>query len=383
MAQRLGDAPLTTADGMPVRISTPGRPGGRAGPDFRDAVVQFGDEPPLTGDVELHRDARDFVRHGHAADPAYDRVVLHVAFTANDGEITTLASGGHARVLTVPAGEGGSSLPLREPCTAATGRLGATGVRVVLREGGVWRLRRKTDALQSVIERDGAGQALYAALAVALGQTANASAFALLAEHVPLATVAAGTTGFTEHEVAGAIERRLLHAAGLDGALLTPAPALPWVIGGQRPAAHPARRIAALARIVARLSRPDLATGAWGAATGAATPRALIALLTVAAIEGPALCGRARAVELAVNALIPWAAARATLGGDEDVAGTIMALAGDLPVAERYGSVAHLERNLRDSRGRTLISSALLQQGSLALLREWCRRGGCGRCPLS
>jgi hypothetical protein len=424
-AQQFPSGALVTRDGRRVHVAYPGRLTGGAGPDFRDAVIQVGDAPPRVGDVELHRHTRDFTRHGHAADPAYDGVVLHVALAA-DTDATTLASGRSVPVVVAPLPASGAG-PLREPCATAPSRLTAAGVRAVLAEAGRWRLRAKAGALAAAIARDGPDQALYAALATALGQTANARAFALLAARLPLAELL--PAGPSDDQALTRIARRLLHAAGLDGALLAPAPALPLVTRGLRPAAHPARRILALAHLVTRLSRmsdgatPPVALAHRGqgshaqrephpapaAGRGAATcppahvpvdalargadiavaralageVKGLPALLTVTAPDGgPALCGRARAVELAVNALLPWAAARADLAGGADRAAAILALAGGLPAA-RYGATAHLWRNLVDPRGRALITSALLQQGALAMLREWCARGGCGRCPLS
>ncbi|MFN8558744.1 MAG: hypothetical protein U0531_15855 [Dehalococcoidia bacterium] len=127
----------------------------------------------------------------------------------------------------------------------------------------------------------------------------------------------------------GAHRRRLLRAAGLDGALLAPAPAIPWVIAGLRPAAHPVRRIAALARLVARHGGADLDTGIRRALADAhaAGPRALVTALLVRGEDDAALCGRARAVEVAVNALLPWAAAEAAGRGEHDNAERILAVA--------------------------------------------------------
>jgi hypothetical protein len=385
-SQRFAAGALVTREGTPVEVLYPGRPGGRSGPDFRDAVLRLGNGAPLLGDVELHRDPRDFTRHGHGSDPAYDGVVLHVVFQTDDAAPTTLASGRTVPMLMLPSvAADGWSIPVREPCTAAVRRLGNDRTVTVLKDAGLWRLRGKAEHLAEAIRRDGEGQALYAALAVALGQTANVPAFELLAREVRLDTLVQDVAGMPESEATVALTRRLLHAAGLDGALLTPGPALPWVLHGLRPAAAPHRRIAALACIVVRLSRPEIVRGAAAAIDDAlmGDPRALVRLLTVEAPRGPALCGRARAVELAVNALLPWAAARAAMHGQDDAAEAILALAGRLPPAEPYGSIKHLHRNLCDARGRSLLTSALVQQGALAMLGEWCRRGGCGRCPLS
>ncbi len=56
----------------------PGRRWGGPGPDFRGAVLALPDGTLLRGDVEIHRRARDWTEHGHAQDPAYANVVLHV-----------------------------------------------------------------------------------------------------------------------------------------------------------------------------------------------------------------------------------------------------------------------------------------------------------------
>ena len=51
--QRLLRDQLRTLDGKPVRVLHPGFWNHEAGPDFRNAVVQIGDAPAKTGDVEI------------------------------------------------------------------------------------------------------------------------------------------------------------------------------------------------------------------------------------------------------------------------------------------------------------------------------------------
>ncbi|MFI5356844.1 MAG: DUF2851 family protein [Opitutales bacterium] len=69
---------LCAADGRRVRVRHPGSWNRLAGPDFKDARLQLGDAAECVGDVELHLHAEDWAAHGHAADPAYRRVKLHV-----------------------------------------------------------------------------------------------------------------------------------------------------------------------------------------------------------------------------------------------------------------------------------------------------------------
>ena len=83
-----------TRGGKRLRVRSPGSWNRGAGPDFREAVVELDGEPRV-GDVEVHLYREDWWRHGHDADPAYDRVLLHVVLFAGGMErpIRT-ASGG-------------------------------------------------------------------------------------------------------------------------------------------------------------------------------------------------------------------------------------------------------------------------------------------------
>jgi hypothetical protein len=66
-----------TADGGVVKIAHPGRWNHLGGPDFAGAKIWIDGEERV-GDVELHLHAKDWEAHGHASDPAYDNVMLHV-----------------------------------------------------------------------------------------------------------------------------------------------------------------------------------------------------------------------------------------------------------------------------------------------------------------
>src|SRR5262249_53966668 len=75
---------FTTTTGGPVRIVQFGVWNREAGPDFAEAAVAFGDGGPKRGGMEFDPDARDWERHGHATNPNYESVVLHV-FTRTGG----------------------------------------------------------------------------------------------------------------------------------------------------------------------------------------------------------------------------------------------------------------------------------------------------------
>lgn len=68
---------LLLSDKKPVKILSAGTWNTEAGPDFKDAKIKFGNKI-IKGDVELHFKASDWNRHGHAENPAYSNVILHV-----------------------------------------------------------------------------------------------------------------------------------------------------------------------------------------------------------------------------------------------------------------------------------------------------------------
>ena len=69
---------------------------------MREASFALPDGTVLAGDVEVHLRASDFVGHGHREDPAFGRVVLHLAWMDDRGEA---AGGGQADKCT-PTGPG-------------------------------------------------------------------------------------------------------------------------------------------------------------------------------------------------------------------------------------------------------------------------------------
>ncbi|MCC6386016.1 MAG: DUF2851 family protein [Dehalococcoidia bacterium] len=87
--------PLRLEDGRALRVIFPGVPGGAAGPDYTGAVLDAGGDI-LRGDVELHLRASGWAAHGHAADRAYARVVLHAVAHNDTGALVTHHASGRA-----------------------------------------------------------------------------------------------------------------------------------------------------------------------------------------------------------------------------------------------------------------------------------------------
>ena len=70
---------LTTSEGLPLAVLSPGTHNFLSGPDFFNGRVVIGDQE-WAGNVEIHIKSSDWYAHGHEKDPAYDNVVLHVVW---------------------------------------------------------------------------------------------------------------------------------------------------------------------------------------------------------------------------------------------------------------------------------------------------------------
>ena len=378
--QRFPASALVTRQGVALRVLHPGRRGRGAGPDFRDALVAAPSGALLRGDVELHARATAFQAHGHQRDARYNGLVLHLVFEDDLGEDTLLASGRRVPVIALASWMGRRAQELgawlsgpsrwREPCHDALVRLGPEEVLRTLEELGDRRFRQREAALDEAIEAWGPGEALYRALLEGLGYGGDRQRLAPVAEGLPWRELSARLGRVPAPERAVLAEAALLWAAGGADALSAGLPA------SVRPANRPERRLAGLARLLAR-HRPVL--------DGRIVPGELLkgrAARLTAGWSVPALIGRSRAIELLTNAVLPWAAALAERRGEQEEAARARAYFAFLPRPDRYGALAFLEAHLR-SAGRPLPLDARRQQGLLALYKTECTQGGCGRCPLS
>ncbi len=411
-----------------MRVLHPGRRGRGAGPDFRDALIATPSGGLLSGDVELHVRASDFHAHGHDRDRRYDGVVLHFVFDAGVAEDTLLANGCRVPVVALApwlrrrreelAGWLAHPSLWREPCHDAIARLGREEVLRSLEELGGRRFREREAALAASLRTEGAGEALYRALLAGLGYGGERERFEAVAAALPWRELTALLAASPDAKRGVLAEALLLGTAGLLPSQrgetprhayeqeleerwralgrASPPAGSPQPPVAVRPANHPARRLAGLAQLLARYGAdseslalpPETLDGpASRLVAGWTVPaegywRQHVAPGVAAGRPPGALIGRGRAIELLVNAVLPWAAALAEADGDAERATQVRACFARLPRPGSYGALAFLEANLR-SDGRRLPLDARRHQGLLALYKTECTQGGCGRCPLS
>ncbi len=375
--QRFPAAALRTRDGRQLRVVYRGRATGGPGPDYRDAILSTR-QALLQGDVELHVRSSDFRRHGHHRDPRYDGLALHLVFWHDEDCDTELASGRQAPVVALSDWVQGRAREIQdwlrrpvqwqEPCASAMARLGGAEVGRTLDRLGDMRFRQKTGAFAARLKEVAVDQALWEGLLEALGYGGERELLGAVAQLLSweqlrgelLAVAARGRPVRAEELLFAALEaeRRLQpHRAERRPASLRPRNRAEARLEG---AAVLAARFAADG--LWRSLRPLLETAAEGEAR-----KRLAAALTVAGS-----IGRGRALEILTNVVLPCAAAL----GD---AGDAQRVFGRLPLAARYGAVRHIVRAL----GEGFPLNARRQQGMLYLLKDYCTKGGCGRCALS
>ena len=261
---------FTTASGAEVIITDFGQWNREAGPDFVNASVRI-DGKESRGAIEVDLSPSGWEQHGHATNPAYENVVLHVVVqksgrrhfsrTITHREVPQICLADHDGA--VPEWSGfAAARPGR--CLAPLRELPPEKLCDLLAVAARRRFERKGSDLRRMMDSRGADAALYEAVAVALGYKNNKLPFQLLAQRVPLKLASSakgeallfGVAGFLERPEppSGAAKSELAQLwsawwkqrASFVNSIL---PRSAWNLAGIRPANHPLRRIAALSAL--------------------------------------------------------------------------------------------------------------------------------------
>jgi len=264
---------FTATSGADVVITDFGQWNREAGPDFINVSARIGGSDHH-GAIEVDLHASGWEQHGHATNPAYENVILHVVVRrAGRRHFSRTAS--HREVPQVCLSDHDSAEPewtgfaAARPgrCLAPLKELPEDQLVEILAVAARRRFERKGAALRTMIDSRGTDAALYESVAVALGYKNNKLPFQLLAQRVPLKAVSSpngeallfGVAGFLDRQEPppGAAKsevvrlwsewwkQRSSHAQAI-------LPRSAWNLAGIRPANHPLRRIAALSAIARR-----------------------------------------------------------------------------------------------------------------------------------
>ena len=402
---------FTSAQGERVRIAQFGAWNREAGPDFADAAVSIDGRRPVRGAIEIDPDAQDWERHGHATNPDYDSVVLHVC-VSDEGKRFFTRNSQHREVprirldLHTLSGPPPDAQPAAKPgrCCSPLRDLEPDKLREVLEGAAQYRLGRKSARLARIAKFHGADEALYQALAVALGYKGNKLPFTLLSQRLPLALLRKhrddidallfGAGGFLDHSDFTAFDmetraylrnlwERWWKLRGQFGGVILAHRA--WRLSSVRPANHPQRRLAALAEITRHWQKISALTregeiAAVRAALEELTDAYWDHHYTLTSRKSPrpmALIGEGRVNDILANVIYPLA-----IGAYPARWKDYLKL--PAPVASRTVKIAALRLlGPGSSAAKSILKKAALQQGLLQIYEDFCMRDNtdCAQCP--
>jgi len=409
---------VTTIDGDQVDIIFPGHWTHGHGPDFRDAMVSLPDGQLLTGDVELHFRARDWERHQHHIDPAYNDVILHIV-TSVDGFVTRRANGGI--VTTAPLSVSNHQLQAvhdRQPalwaqfggdvCAASLSTRSPSAIRTIVHRLGDRRLDERVAAYESAFSSVPPTNALFPALFDAFGFTRNREQMRALETRIPwsslllsldslpgadrhlrVLSLMLGVGGFLPLSPAHA-NRALLppdRVAEVESEWLTHGhiwhgdvlPSTIWDSSRVRPANHPVARIATLAALLSHGSARLVTMLLDALRDNQPVPAMLQDMIDTS--QSPAL-GEERAVAITASVVIPFAVAVARIT-DDPLLEEMAHVAWDaLPAA----SLARPARRARSQIAGNVPIRNLRERGNQGLLlldKRYCGPRRCFECPVA
>jgi hypothetical protein len=411
---------LRTESGDAPQVIYPGKNSDLPGSDFQGAVIRV-KRQTYRGNIELHVNASDWHKHEHDRNPAYNGVVLYVAWRRDCGDVITLQNGTFIPSVTLenyPSDETAWPQPRQLPCTG-TALNSLEKLNKILLESGGARFQEKTGHYQKLLKVQAPEQVLYAGIMKALGYARNQAPFQALAERIPLSALESasnqtgrdalllGTAGllplqrpeceyapFEDYAYVNELEKAWENLRRTDVI-----DCRAWQFFRVRPANSPLRRIVGMSRLITRYRATGLLQGITALLENTPIEKGnrLLADGLMCADNGywakrydfgkgypglsPWLIGQTRADDIAINVLLPFAAALGEVNSEPAPAEKALALFGSYPAVKSNTVERHMQRQfgLRSSQ----VNSAQCQQGLLYLYKNWCTQGRCWECELA
>jgi len=424
--QRLLREQLKTCGGRKIQVLHPGFRSVEGGPDFRGAVIQFGDGPARSGDVEVDIRASGWRAHGHDRNRAFQNVILHVVWESeresNERPLLSLRE-----VIDAPLGElslwlgseASQTLPenLRGKCSAPLRELDETRLRELLHQAAQVRLQSKAAQFEARAKQAGWEQALWEGLFKALGYKHNIWPMQRLAELRPRWLAQNGNPIGVQARlfgISGLLPTELPQSkAGSDPYFRRVwdqwwreqdefsdcvLPSAMWKFHGLRPANHPQRRLAlasswsvngGLISSIEEWCIRDLSEGKlvdslhealqvepdefWSRHYTFRSPRLKKAL---------PLLGATRVTDLAINVILPWLWIRAGQGKNDVLKQRIEQRYFAWPSAEDNSLLRQARQRLLGGASQKVFRGAAAQQGLIQIVRDFCERSNalCDNC---
>jgi hypothetical protein len=414
--QRLRRDDLRTADGQPVRVLHPGFWNHSAGPDFRGAIIQFGQEEPRAGEIEIDVVPQNWQAHHHQDNPAFAGVILHVVWTGDAEPGSGRPTLALRDFLDMPLAEmhswaasGASETwpeSLRGACSAPLNQLDPALREELLRQAALVRFQRKARELEARARQAGWEQSLWEGLFRGLGYTQNVWSMQRVAELLPSLREGAGTllemqarlfgvSGFLPEDLSD-IRQPVEYLRVLwdhwwrerDRFRAVLLPKKLWRMYGLRPANKPQRRLALASQWLMAGNYPAKLEQWFTSARADGSPASSLleclqpeqddywswhwSFASSQLRKPQPLLGESRATDLAINIILPWFWARARAGQNDALAASAEARYLAWPAAEDNSLLRLARHRLLGAQGNFRLRSAAVQQGLLQILHDFC-----------
>ncbi len=188
---------LHTTEGEPIQLVYVGELNTDAGPDFTNARIKIGDTL-WAGNVEIHVQSSEWIRHQHQEDMAYDNVILHVVleedrpiFRKNGKRIPCLEL---KKIIPPQLSKNYLRLLNNEqwiPCQHQFSKVSEITKNIWLDRLLVERLEQKIEIIHQSLDNNKYDweASFYQMLARSFGMKVNMEPFELLAKSVPLSVL--------------------------------------------------------------------------------------------------------------------------------------------------------------------------------------------------
>lgn len=181
---------LQTAEGEKIQIIHPGTLNTNGGPDFLNAKIQIA-KTIWAGNVELHLKSSDWIKHKHAENKAYEKLILHVVYENNtplDLNFPVLEIKNHIRPSLLERYEELMRIDKEIPCQSMLKDIGKLRKTHMLERVLVERLERKTLEVQGLLAKTNNHweEVFYILIARNFGLKINQEPFQIIAENTPL-----------------------------------------------------------------------------------------------------------------------------------------------------------------------------------------------------
>lgn len=409
---------LVTTGGVPLRVVFHGAWSHGYGPDFAGAMLEIDSRQVVTGSIEIHLNASDWVRHGHHLDPRYNDVILHVVSRADlaetrreDGAIvpTVVLDIDDQQLFTID-----QELPAiwselgNEVCAAGLASREPERIRAAFLRLGDARFSERVARYAGNLTVESLPEVLLDGLFDAFGYTMNREPMVMLRQRfldiggsarianaplqhragvarallfglagfLPISPSDATHAGFLPAQ-ATVIER--IWASEFEPEMPDRLPATAWTTARTRPANHPASRLASLANLLAATNGdPSIRLGE--AVRDGNHP--VEAVRGLCRAEVPPELGRPRATAIVSSVVLPVFMAAACHNEDHDLEDAVSRIWAELPRSE-WSRPAR--RALAQAAGEERVSpiGERALQGLVHLDRTLCASRRCYECPIA